>query len=316
MADYDIISYDEELFQDRNENVTDLHAYYMSQFNLELENCNKTKTKDNFKFGVEESFDFEVLNNWDSATNNNTDFEMIDQVIDSNINEQNIKEVLLDLDSIEFDSKSFKAESTENSSKGLDTNFYEPNNDYIDDESLIDELCREDGESCRLTPDLNNEYLVSNNEISTLPSIETAFSKRYCHYSNVEDNQQIIYNNENQIQNQHNNLTSLEHYSYPNNVLYNLDCNKSYILPDTPTSVTEFSFDRNRKVSVSESVDSDVQSSSYYDENSTFDEDELFINLDDYGLNLERDEVAENNRNVNQTERRAEKEKVQGNALF
>lgn len=318
MADYDIIPYDEELFQDRNENVTDLHAYYMSQFNLELENCNKTKPKDSFKFGIEESFDFEVLNSWDNTANANADFEMIDQVIDSNIDEQNIKEVLLDLDSIEFDTKNFKAETTENCNKKLETNYYVPNNDYIDDESLIDELCREDGESCRLTPDFNDEYLATNSEKSTLPSIETAFSKRYCNYNKIENNQQIIYNKDNQIQNQQcNNLTSLEHYSYPNNVLYNLDCNKSYILPDTPTSVTEFNFDRNRKVSVSESVDSDVQSSSYYDENSTFDDDELFINLDDYGLNLERDELGpENNRNVNQTERKADKEKAHGKTLF
>ncbi|XP_049881864.1 zinc finger protein 572-like [Pectinophora gossypiella] len=292
MAEYDVMPY-EDFFQERNDNVSDLHAYYMTQFNLELENCKK---KDSFKYGVEESFDLEVLD-WNS--NKNTDLEIIDQVIDSNIDEQNIKEVLLDLDSIDFDSKSIKTDSNSSTNK-TETSLYETN-EYIDDESLIDELCREEGES-RLSPEGFNEDFLANNE-KILPSMETAFSKRYCNY-NVEET--IPYPVQNtQIMN------SIEHYSYPNNILYNIDNAKN--LPDTPTSCTEFDFDR-RKVSVSESIESDVQSSTYYDENSeTFDEDELFVNLDDFGLNFEKDEevTAVESRTL-QFEKKAEKEKVQG----
>nr|XP_026492919.1 zinc finger protein 69 homolog [Vanessa tameamea] len=321
MADYDLIPCydDDELFQERNDNVTDLHAYYMSQFNLELENGKTKQKNDSFKYGVEESFDFEVLNNWSNTDNNKTDFEIVDEVIENNITDQNIKEVLLDLDSIEFDDGSFKSDSVDDNKK-VNSN-YEPNNDYIDDESLIDELCREDGESCRLTPDaFNDDYLKTSNE-NLLPSIETAFAKRYCY--NNSDNadeynlQQNVYD-ENTKQTAINNtqaVSSLEHYSYPNNILYNLDSEKKYILPDTPTSCTEFNFDRNtRKISICDSIESDVQSAGYYDENSeNFDEDELFINLDDFGLTFERDESTNfDNKGVSENERRSEKEKVQG----
>lgn len=309
MAQYDIIPcYEEEdMFNERNDNVTDLHAYYMSQFNLELENSNKNKKSDCFKYGVEESFDFEVLDNWTAPTNNEADFEIIDEVIDSNINEQNIKEVLLDLDGIDFEDKNSKMDTY----KSQENKMYGTNNDYIDDESLIDELCREDGESCRWTPDLNEEYLhPATSDKNLLPSIDTVFSKRYCNY-NVEDNQMPEYNIT-PVQHNVGAINSLEHYSYPNNILYNLE-ERKYTLPDTPTSCNEFSFDRNeRKISVSESVESDVNSSSYYDENSeNFDEDELFVNLDDFGLTFETDDnvIAENK---TQNQRKPEKDKVQG----
>lgn len=302
MADYDTLPY-EDLFQERND-VSDLHAYYMTQFNLELENGIKNKAKiDNLKFDNEESFDFEVLDNWDGDTNNNTDFEIIDQVIDNNINEQNIKEVLLDLDSIEFDDKNYKTESNEKSKNiDIETTLY-GTNDYIDDESLIDELCREDGE--RSTPEFKEEYLSK--EKNLLPSIDT-FSKRYCNYNEAQQ----VYN-QTEVPNTQT-INSLEHYSYPNNILYNLDCGKNYILPDTPNSVSEFHFDRNeRKVSISESIESDVQSSNYSE---TFDEEDLFVNLDDFGLSFEREnEIIDtfdyNKTNQTYTERK-EKEKPQG----
>lgn len=303
MADYDTLPY-EDLFQDRTD-ISDLHAYYMTQFNLELENCNKSKAKiDNFKFGNEESFDFEVLDNWDGDTSNNTDFEIIDQVIDNNINEQNIKEVLLDLDSIEFDDKNYKIESDEkNKTTDIETTLY-GTNDYIDDESLIDELCREDGE--RSSPEFKEEHIL--NEKNLLPSIDT-FSKRCCNYNET----QHVYN-QTEVSNSQP-INSLEHYSYPNNILYNLDCGKNYILPDTPTSVNEFHFDRNeRKVSISESIESDVQSSNYSE---PFDEEDLFVNLDDFGLNFEREnEVTFDCNKTSQyyTERK-EKEKAQGRLL-
>uniref|UniRef100_A0A2A4IZG8 Vitellogenin domain-containing protein n=1 Tax=Heliothis virescens TaxID=7102 RepID=A0A2A4IZG8_HELVI len=309
MAQYDIIPCydDEDMFSERNDNVTDLHAYYMSQFNLELENS-KNKKVDNFKYGVEESFDFEVLDNWNGPTNNEADFEIIDEVIDSNINEQNIKEVLLDLDGIDFGEKGSKMDTY----KAQENKMYTPNNDYIDDESLIDELCREDGESCRLTPDFNEEYLNSPSEKNQLPSIETVFSKRYCNY-NAEDVQMPEYHNITPVQQNIGPVNNLEHYSYPNNILYNLE-ERKYVLPDTPTSCNEFTFERNeRKISISESVESDVHSSSYYDENSeNFDEDDLFVNLDDFGLNFE----TENNVNVGdnkvQNQRKTDKDKAQG----
>ncbi|CAG4962146.1 unnamed protein product [Colias eurytheme] len=318
MADYDIIPCydDEQLFQDKNDNVTDLHAYYMSQFNLELENS-KTKPKDDsFKYGIEESFDFEVLENWTTTDNSynvsdktKTDFEMIDEVIDGNINDQNIKEVLLDLDSIDFDDNSFKSDACDEKTKTNAT--LDINNDYIDDESLIDELCREDSETCRLTPDAYNEdcfnLIASDNQ---LPSIETAFTKRYCNYTNNEEALPTQDNSCGNTQLQQNQVvSSIEHYSYPNNILHNLEGERNYILPDTPTSCTEFSFERHeRKASISESI----ESSSYYDENSeTFDEDELFINLDDFGLNFERENefAASYDANNVTTERKAEKEK-------
>ncbi|KAG6446635.1 zinc finger protein GLI4 [Manduca sexta] len=309
MADYDIIPCydDDELFQDRNDSITDLHAYYMSQFNLELEN-NKSKMKvDTFKYGVEESFDFEVLEAYNNVNNTNigTDFEMLDEVIDSNINEQNIKEVLLDLDSIDFDDNTNKVDNYKDQTKS-----YETNPDYIDDESLIDGLCREDSESCRLTPEFN-EDCASSNEKNLLPSIETAFSKRYCNYNIEESNLQDFNINSTALSNTNNVVNSIEHYSYPNNILYNLDNEKKYILPDTPTSCTEFSFDRNeRKISISESIESDVQSSGYYDDNSeTFDEEDLFVNLDEFGLTLERDTDVEQR---NQSQRKVDKEKAQG----
>lgn len=326
MADYDLISYeDDELFQEKNDNVTDLHAYYMSQFNLELEN-GKSKPKnpepnlrynvepknDSFQFGVEESFDFEVLDEWNSTENNRTDFEMIDEVLHSNVNDQNIKEVLLDLDSIDFDDNSFKSDD---SNRNNDCNY---NNDYIDDESLIDELCREDGES-RMTPEaFNEDYLKTMPNENLLPSIETAFSKRYCNYNNSEDYQNNLPSNvydvnTNQAIVNTQAISSLEHYSYPNNILYNIDSEKKYTLPDTPTSCTEFNFDRNsRTVSVSDSIESDVHSR-YYDENSeNFDEDELFINLDDFGLVFERDNEGNNSDNVGQKNGRNEKDKSPG----
>lgn len=305
MADYDTLPY-EDLFQDRND-VSDLHAYYMTQFNLELENCNKNKSKiDNFKFGNEQSFDFEVLDNWDGDTNNNTDFEIIDQVIDNNIHEQNIKDVLLDLDIIEFDDKN-KTESNEKSKNiDIETTLY-GTSDYIDDESLIDELCREDGEisTPEIESELKDEFLSK--EKKMLPSIDT-FSKRYCNYNEAQQ----VYNQTEVSDSQ--TINSLEHYSYPNNILYNLDCGKNYILPDTPTSVTEFHFDRNeRKISISESIESDIQSSNYSE---TFDEEDLFVNLDDFGLNFEREnEVIDtfdfNTTNQTYTDRK-EKEKAQG----
>lgn len=312
MADYDIMPcYDEdELFQDRNENnVTDLHAYYMSQFNLELEHGNKKNKIDSFKCGVEESFDFEVLDSW-TNTNTNNDFNSFDNVVSNTINEQNIKEVLLDLDSIDFEAKDLKNDSD------LEKKLFK-SNEYIDDESLIDELCREEGEVCHLSPEgFNEEYFSPTpNDRNLLPSIETAFSKRYSHYNNVEDttqhfnaiNETIIPNNDVTVEN-------LDHYSYPNNILYNLDAEKKYILPDTPTSCTEFNFDNSgRKISVSESIESDVQSSTYYDENSeTFDEEDLFINLDDFGLHFE----TENEESAIEAERRSDKDKNQGMHKF
>ncbi|VVD06006.1 unnamed protein product [Leptidea sinapis] len=282
MADYDIIpSCDEdELFKEKTDEVTDLHAYYMSQFNLELENGKSKPKNDSFKFGTEESFDFEVLDSWTTTETAKTDFEIIDKVLDSNVSDQNIKEVLLDLDNIEFD-VNFKM-AYDNKVK---TDVSHETNDYIDDESLLDELCRED-ESCHLSPDAFNEECFNIPNDTQLPSIETAFSKRYCNYANEDIvTQSVLHNTEVPDTNQ--TITSVEQYSYPNNILYNFDNEKSYILPDTPTSCSEFSFERNeRKPSVSESI----ESSSYYDDNSeTFDEDELFINLDDFGLQLETD---------------------------
>lgn len=321
MADYDLIPCydDDELFQERNDNVTDLHAYYMSQFNLELENGKAKQKNDSFKYGIEESFDFEVLDNWNNTENNKTGFEIIDEAIDTNINDQNIKEVLLDLDSIEFDDNSFKSDSGDDSTK-VNTN-YEANNEYIDDESLIDELCREDGESSRLTPDaFNDDYLKITNE-NLLPSIETAFAKRYC-YNNADNGDE--YSLQQNECNSNSTLTttnpqvisSLDHYSYPNNILYNLGTENKYILPDTPTSCTEFNFERNiRKNSICDSIESDVQSAGYYDENSeNFDEDDLFINLDDFGLTFEKDneDADSGNNSVSQNDRRSDKEKVQG----
>lgn len=315
MAEYDIIPCydDEELFSDRKNNPTDLHAYYMTQFNLELENSKKNN--DNFKYGAEESFDFEVLDSWNETGNVETDFEIIDEVIDSNINEQNIKEVLLDLDNIDFEEKSYKTDSS--SSKEQSKGLYEINNDYIDDESLIDELCRED--EPRLTPDgFKEEYLSTNmTEKNLLPSIDTVFNKRY-NYSNYKENSKQSYTDATPTIN-NTQINNIDHYSYPNNILYNLDNNNRYILPDTPTSCSEFNFDRNeRKISICESIESDVQSSTYYDENSeTFDEDELFINLDDFGIHMEEenDTNATENQIVKNT-RKVEKEKSQGNNDF
>lgn len=310
MAEHDIIPcYDDEvMFDDRKNNVTDLHAYYMTQFNLELENSHKKK--DSFKYGVEESFDFDNLDNWNSNnTNAETDFAMIDQVIDCNINDQNIKEVLLDLDSIDFDEKSYKTDSLDCNKEQTKT--YE-SNDYIDDESLIDELCRE--EESRLTPDgYRNENLNSNmTEKNLLPSIDTVFSKR--HNFNYEEIQISDYSNVNTQSNTQ--INSIEHYSYPNNILYNLDNNNRYILPDTPTSCNEFTFDKNeRKISITESLESDVHSSSYYDENSeNFDEEDLFINLDDFGIHFEGDNENSTNHyeKSNQSLRKNEKDKSQG----
>lgn len=309
MAEYDIIPCydDDELFQEKHDTVTDLHAYYMSQFNLELENSNKSKKVDNFKYGVEESFDFEVIDGWNNNNAIDTDFEMIDKVIDSNINEQNIKEVLLDLDNIDFE--------------GANKDYQEPtyeSNDYIDDESLIDELCREDNESCRLTPDRFAEEYTPNPEKNSLPSIDTVFSKRYSNYSIKENTIEDISTT---VLPSNGAVNSIEHYSYPNNILHNLDSDKRYVLPDTPTSCNEFNFDRNeRKISVSESIESDLQSSCYYDENSeTFEEDELFVNLDDFGLTFEgENDVTVNidTRNNNNSIRKVEKEKAQGKAFF
>ncbi|KPJ04901.1 Zinc finger protein GLIS3 [Papilio xuthus] len=305
MADYDITCYDDdELFQDED-NVTDLHAYYMTQFNLELENGKKSK--DNFKYGVEESFDFEVLDNWNDT--GKADFEIIDEVLDNNINDQNIKEVLLDLDGIEFDEYQ---ETSEN--KKVESN---SNNEYIDDESLIDELCREE-ETCISTEDFNEDYLNTLTNDNLLPSIETAFSKRYCNFNNADEINQGY--NETQVQTNTPIIHSLAQYSYPNNFIYNIENEKKYILPDTPTSCNEFTFDRNeRKASICDSIESDVQSSCYYDENSeNFDEDELFINLDDFGLNFEKDnEVVIPNKNVidnriNNRNERKDKERTQG----
>lgn len=308
MAEYDIIPCydDEELFSNRKNSPTDLHAYYMTQFNLELENSKKKN--DNFKFGVEESFDFEVLDSWNGNENSGADFEIIDEVIDSNINEQNIKEVLLDLDSIDFEEKSYKTDST---IKLPQTNEPYINNDYIDDESLIDELCRE--EETILTPDgFKEEYLNTNmSENNLLPSIDTVFNKRYNY--NYEDGQKS-YVDVNPVNPVNTKINSIDHYSYPNNILYNMDCSNKYILPDTPSSCTEFNFDRcERKVSVSESVESDVQSSTYYDENSeTFDEDDLFVNLDDFGIHMEEHNDTNDGENQIRTTRKIDKDKSPG----
>lgn len=309
MAECDIIPcYDEEeLFSDRKHNPTDLHAYYMTQFNLELESSKKNA--DNFKYGVEESFDFEVLDNWNENEGVRTDFEIIDEVIDNNINEQNIKEVLLDLDSIDFEENCYKTDSSK--SKDDINGLYETNNDYIDDESLIDELCRED--ESRLTPDgFKEEYLNTNmTEKNLLPSIDTVFNKRY--NFNYDENHKQNYPDVN-IPVNSTQISSIDHYSYPNNILHNLD--NRYILPDTPTSCTEFNFDRNeRKISVCESIESDVQSSTYYEENSeAFDEDELFVNLDDFGIHMEG-ESEPNAESQLAKNTRKEKDKSQGTVL-
>lgn len=313
MADYDIMPcYDDaELFQDRSDNnVTDLHAYYMSQFNLELEHGSKKNKMDNIKYGVEESFDFAVLDNWTNSNNSN-EYDNMNNEITNTISEQNIKEVLLDLDSIAFEEKDLNNETD------LEKKIFKTN-EYIDDESLIDELCREESETCRLTPEEFSEDFFSPpvQDKNLLPSIETAFSKKYCHFSNVdENNQHFNAVNQTTIPNSDIVVENIDHYSYPNNILYNLDSENKYILPDTPTSCTEFSFENKneRKVSISESIASDVQSSSYYDGNSeTLDEEDLFINLDDFGLNFEA-ENEEFSLENNQCERKSEKEKVQGN---
>ncbi|XP_032524895.1 histone-lysine N-methyltransferase PRDM9-like [Danaus plexippus] len=313
MAEYDLMAYDHDMFQDRGD-VTDLHAYYMTQFNLELENGKGKPKSDGFKFGIEESFDFEVVDNWNGWNcNTKTDFDIIDEVIDNNVSEQNIKEVLLDLDTIEFDDNSFKSASCEGS-KRSEANY--ETNDYIDDECLIDELCREEGESCRLTPDVFSDDCTNilNND-TQLPSIETAFSKRYGAFNNLDS-----YNTQNAYEanpSQNTNtptVSSLEHYSYPNNILHNLDNPKNYELPDTPTSCQDFNFDRNiRKVSISDSIESDVQSAGYYDDNSeNLDEDDLFINLDDFGIAFETENEGNNCEKSHHAEKRNDKDKTQG----
>ncbi|XP_004923495.1 zinc finger protein GLI2-like [Bombyx mori] len=316
MADYDIIPCyeDEDVFHAKNEDVNTLHAYYMAQFNLELEGNGKSKGKhDNFKYGTEESFDFEALDGWDNnapATNvSGADFEIINEVIDSNINEQNIKEVLLDLDSIDFEDKSngnYDIAVSENQ------NGYGANNDYIDDESLIDELCREDNESYGLSPDFNEEYLAPiNKEKSQLPSIET-FAKRYCNY-NIEENNLQDFNLNTDFSQGSFAVNNIDHYSYPNNILYNLNNENKYVLPDTPTSCSEFNFER--KNSVSESIGSDIQSSCYYDENSeNFDDEDLFVNLDSFGLTLERENENVENKN-HQSSKKLEKDKSPGERI-
>ncbi|XP_041983856.1 transcriptional activator cubitus interruptus-like [Aricia agestis] len=312
MADYDIMAYDTELFQEKND-VTDLHAYYMSQFNLEVENCKAKPKTDSFKYGVEESFDFEVIENWNTTENVRNDLENTNEVVEYNISEQNIKDVLLDLDSIEFDDSSFKSDSCDGKNNS-DTNFESPP-DYIDDESLIDELCREDGESC-LTPEFNEDFLKITSNEASLPSIETAFSKRYCNYNNKEFTVQQDFQIQSTVVPTNNApvVSSIEQYSYPNNILYNLDAEKNYILPDTPTSCTEFNFERHeRKISVCDSIESDVQSNCYYDDNSeNFDEDDLFINLDDFGLQFDKDESSNDNVRTHFQHKKPEKDKTQG----
>ncbi|CAG9796077.1 unnamed protein product [Diatraea saccharalis] len=315
MANYDIMNYEDELFENKND-VTDLQAYYMTQFNMELEHGNK-KTKDAFKFGTEESFDFEVLSEWNDAGNAATNFESIDKVIESDMNEVKIKEVLLDLDSIEFEEQDLELNSYKTD---VEQKTYQ-SNDYIDDESLIDELCREDGEPCRLTPENFNEefFSISTNAKHMLPSIETVFSKRYCNYNNIEETTQNVFDENETIIPNNNGLVieNLEHYSYPNNILYNLDNDKNYVLPDTPTSCTEFNFSNGeRKVSVSESIESDVHNSNYYDENSeSFDDDDFLVNLDDFGLTFENDEGEYTNKKCQRIERRSDKEKSQGDRI-
>lgn len=318
---------EEVLFHGPNEQVTDLQAYYMSQFNLELENGEKNKSNkidDAIQSNHEESYDLDTLN-WDvNETSNNVrecDFEIIDEVIENNnINENNIKDVLFDLDSIEFNDKNESESSNQTDSIKIDfeQSLLGPNCDYIDDESLIDELCREDSEPYRLTPDIFNDSYLSTitNDRNFLPSIET-FSKRCYNYSN---NEQIeVQNNVNTDANSstNNNIVPLDAYSYPNNILYNINNEKNYILPDTPTSCSEFNYDRSEgKVSVSESIDSDMHSSSYYDGNSEgLDDEELFINLDDFGFNFETEEADNAVAKERGNERKNDKVKSQGNSL-
>lgn len=293
MAEYDtLVPYDETYdFQSKND---DLHAYFMTQFNLELENKPKinksSKTFDNFKFGNEESFDFNDVH-WSGDSNQQIDngFETIDAVIENdNVNEENIKEVLLDLD-IDYANKKVTKNIHAEDRCGNSTVLFEAN-DYIDDESLIDELCREDND--RLSPYVfNDDNLEAFPKESTLlPSIETAFSNKYNIYSknkNVNFQNQLI---DNQVPQQTgHSIPNVDYYSYPNNLNYNLE-NEAYILPETPTSCSEFSFEKNgRKFSVSESIDSDVHSSLHDGNSETFEDDDLFVNLDEYGICFEND---------------------------
>ncbi|XP_048486869.1 zinc finger protein 271 [Plutella xylostella] len=289
----------------------------MTQFNLELDHKHKpNKTIDCFKTQNEESFDFEVIEDLDGK--DNYEFEIIDSVIENkNVSEENIKDVLLDLDSIGLQSKSTQNDSYDK--ECLKRKNFNSSNDYIDDEYLIDELCREDSD-CRLTPDIfQDEYLsTTTSETNTLPSMETAFSKKYCNYN--KDDYTLPLEETSQDFNshaQHNAMVpNLDYYSYPNNILCNLEGENNYILPDTPTSCTEFNYDRNeRKVSVSESIESDAHSSNYYDDTSeAFDDDDLFINLDDFGLTFQGDNsVNADDSAVPQTRsRNSDNEKVQG----
>lgn len=314
---------DNDLFKNSNEQFNDLHTYYMSQFNLELENGYKSK---NGKVNEVDNATFDETNSLHETTNKaGYDFQIIDEVIhNNNVNEENIKDVLLDLDSIEYDSTQYSNTKETDSSNNLDldTTLFESKCDYIDDESLIDELCREDREPYRLTPDIfNDSYLSSiTNDKTLLPPIETAFSKHYCHYNNdLPQNCNDIQATDESFNNTQVNVNSLDVYSYPNNVIYNINNDNSYILPDTPNSCKEFVYDRSeRKVSISESIESDVNSSSYYDENSEgLDEDELFINLDEFDLPLEKDSGFqkfddERNKHFINGDKKTEKDKYQG----
>lgn len=304
--------YEDDTYAQKSGNATDLHAYFMTQFNMEVENkskASKQKTNDLFKSSNEESFDLENLDGWNQSSNKNGyAFEIIDAVIENkNVNEENIKDVLLDLDAIDSQHK----HTVNAAAKTTEHQLVNDNHDYIDDESLLDELCREDTDG-RLTPDIfNDEYLSSiSNDKNHLPSMETAFSKRYFNYNN--QNEQT---NHNVTQNSETIVENLEHYSYPNNILHNLNSESYYILPDTPTSCTEFSYERaERKVSLSESVESDVQSS-FYDENSeTLDEEELFVNLDDFGfVDFDAENVVSGSAGFEAVkERKGDKDKVQG----
>lgn len=322
-----------ELYPIENDQFNDLHTYYMSQFNLELENS-KNKVEENKKLYMDENFccDF---SNWNSnVTSNNSesyDSQILDKGIENNnVNETNIKDVLFDLDVIEFEEKNNCIPSNESDSSvksNFDSACFDSNCDYIDDESLIDELCREDNEPYRLTPDIfNDSYLSSiTNDKNLLPPIETAFSKHYNNFLNNEQQIAPITNDVNKNTTTQQNqvvVCNIENYSYPNNVIYNINNNEHYILPDTPTSCSEFTFDRGpRTVSISESVESDVHSSSYYDENSEgLDDDELFINLEDFGLTFDKD-IEENSKekgpNVSEyKEKKFNKEKNQGKIRY
>ncbi|GBP26711.1 Zinc finger protein GLIS3 [Eumeta japonica] len=282
----------------------------MTQFNLELENGSRSKDRsnDSNKYNAD-NFEFQLLDPWNDT--NNTpgaaegacEFEIIDEVLENNaVNEESMKEVLFDLDSIEFDDGSDYTNATrsENTSANTKSDYeqtcVEANCDYIDDESLLDELCREDNENCASPDIFNDNCLSSASHDNLLPPIETAFSKRYCNYTNrdasIPQNGSEFCNNLDITPISGNNLmiNNLDSYSYPNNILYNITSQRSHELGKEMNTDYNRQND-SRKLSVCESIESDVQSMSYFEEGSdNFDDDELFVNLDDFGLVIENEE--------------------------